>query len=1219
MAVEMEHTYAAYALPTPTDTPYRTPSRGLSRRSSRHGSASPAMSSSPPPLPPGGDSYFNGHEGESGIDDKISPLDPRRFTPTLHANLVSEILSLRREVESKNNLVVSLEESLHTAQSDNANLNNVIASSVQENRTVRKQVEMLEGGTSSAIEVVAKERDEMVDNLAETRKKLEMSQKRLRSQEEDAERTHTMWENDRQKWDVEKRNLDRKIHVVEGRLKTLLSEIEAAQQAHGSMPLGYEAELEDQADELSYGRGSDSRMSGRGTDSRMSGRGTDSRISVRGHSRVNSNGTRDGESRSVRFSNMSMLKGGMLNGASLADELNFDGEEEDAHGEESDQEAGYTSPEALPEEAVHRPRPFSAQSYRESSKARKVLGLSVEGNERQSDEQTRSHSPQRGAKHEDKVVEKDNSSKVLYIDGSTQFSPPSSPILRAQQSSSETTEAAVNECSPVLAEVDQSRQPAVAEQTASKQSSHFPIMPEKVAMVSSSCQTAEQPLSPPDTPKTVDQSTFQPETNFEPVEMKIASTQTTEDDMPPQTTPALTRADTATIMDIPTIAIHPPGTRPSTPQSGVVLPPRTKSASCQASIDLPFSSRSISVQTEEIRVDQRPVKLPAHLLPSAISSNPPSPVPDRSEQRPLAIPPRPTRKPPVIPRIPESPPSEREIRFLDAVSGTTQDAYPGNNDDGPLNNVKESSLRRPIRSGSLFAGFDNAQEGETSAINIADFSDDSAGEKEPIRKTLSKVKNSWKLVPQTQDSVSDRLESSKERNGTPPLPANSNARPTPHEMGKEQALSKMEQEGKLVKRPTPVTPGKQPDIRRAALISSGTAAHSQRQRSPSAPTIPTSELKSSQAPPPPPAPPFPVPTRASSRKLPISISEGAQSPTPQSTSFFSGGQRKDHNRPAIKKPVLRKIRSAAATTSGQPSRDLPRNRSRSPPLTTSTTSILESPRFPHPPPPLPQSHLTSPILHPTTTTTHHKHHRSRSKPSTPTTTITDGSFPQTSVVDAIAQTMVGEWLWKYVRRRKSFGMPESPAAEFENSRHGADFASTSSVTATSGAAASGGVRHKRWVWLAPYERAVMWSSKQPISGSALLGKSGRKRKFSFLFFLPPFPFFLLSSPLLLLNQQRLTNPPQYPSNPSSTSTTPARPRTRTPRPSTAPSSSSRPNAPSNSPPRACTATTSGSPRSPSSPTPPSASPTSLASRLPSSSPCLSMKRLRRSPWAGVRV
>jgi hypothetical protein len=67
--------------------------------------------------------------------------------------------------------------------------------------------------------------------------------------------------------------------------------------------------------------------------------------------------------------------------------------------------------------------------------------------------------------------------------------------------------------------------------------------------------------------------------------------------------------------------------------------------------------------------------------------------------------------------------------------------------------------------------------------------------------------------------------------------------------------------------------------------------------------------------------------------------------------------------------------------------------------------------------------------------------------------------------------MVGEWMFKYVRRRKSFSMPDSKGGD-DNSND----------------------RHKRWVWLAPYERAILWSSKQPASGSALLGKSGRKRK-----------------------------------------------------------------------------------------------------------------------------
>jgi hypothetical protein len=90
---------------------------------------------------------------------------------------------------------------------------------------------------------------------------------------------------------------------------------------------------------------------------------------------------------------------------------------------------------------------------------------------------------------------------------------------------------------------------------------------------------------------------------------------------------------------------------------------------------------------------------------------------------------------------------------------------------------------------------------------------------------------------------------------------------------------------------------------------------------------------------------------------------------------------------------------------------------------------------------------------------------------------------QGTVVDAIAATMVGEWMWKYVRRRTSFGVPESPQDQI--GRPGTD----GSVNVT-----GNGVRHKRWVWLSPYERAIMWSSKQPASNSALMGKSGRKRK-----------------------------------------------------------------------------------------------------------------------------
>lgn len=89
----------------------------------------------------------------------------------------------------------------------------------------------------------------------------------------------------------------------------------------------------------------------------------------------------------------------------------------------------------------------------------------------------------------------------------------------------------------------------------------------------------------------------------------------------------------------------------------------------------------------------------------------------------------------------------------------------------------------------------------------------------------------------------------------------------------------------------------------------------------------------------------------------------------------------------------------------------------------------------------------------------------------------------TSVVDAIAQTMVGEWMFKYIRRRKSFGMGESK--ENWEGKNPDDV--SANIT-------NSGVRHKRWVWLAPYEGSIMWSSKQPTSGPALLGKSGRKCK-----------------------------------------------------------------------------------------------------------------------------
>ena len=96
----------------------------------------------------------------------------------------------------------------------------------------------------------------------------------------------------------------------------------------------------------------------------------------------------------------------------------------------------------------------------------------------------------------------------------------------------------------------------------------------------------------------------------------------------------------------------------------------------------------------------------------------------------------------------------------------------------------------------------------------------------------------------------------------------------------------------------------------------------------------------------------------------------------------------------------------------------------------------------------------------------------------PTVPSSTRGSEETELVDAIAATMVGEWMWKYIRKRKSFGVQEDfPIAE-------------------DGSVNISGSRHKRWVWLSPYERTIMWDSKQPTTGNALLGKKGRKCKLS---------------------------------------------------------------------------------------------------------------------------
>lgn len=243
---------------------------------------------------------------------------------------------------------------------------------------------------------------------------------------------------------------------------------------------------------------------------------------------------------------------------------------------------------------------------------------------------------------------------------------------------------------------------------------------------------------------------------------------------------------------------------------------------------------------------------------------------------------------------------------------------------------------------------------------------------------------------------------------------------------------------------------RQPSIRRGAMVTSGMQAHGR----PRSPSMAMSESGVTKV-----GPPFPVPARQSSRR-PNYMSDRDMTGSPTSTRLI---RKTSGPRPPRPKSV-RKARSATTIRNSIGDDD----RARSPPPLSVSSTAPDSPRSL--PPPMPRDEILSPAFERHgfgQGTSRHRH-----QPSNNTSNTAESLLQQTSVVDAIAQTMIGEWMWKYVRRRRTFGAADPPLEDDT----------------------AGGQRHKRWVWLAPYERAVMWSSRQPTSGSALLGKSGRKRK-----------------------------------------------------------------------------------------------------------------------------
>ena len=1024
------------SLPTPADTPYRTPSHSSrkSRRSvtppGKNGKAGRRRKSTSRSRD-GSDRGSKRSSRDVAHDENISILDPRRFTPTLHANLVSEILALRRDQEEKTKIIESLETSLHASREEAETLQGNLVSTSKESRSLKRQLALLEGGTSSALGELARERDEAVETTSETKKRLETVQKKLRGCEEDSERVHDQWAKEKDLWEEEKRKYERKIHVSETRLKVVLEEVAAYQAAHANGTQdAVESETEDAAKD-------------------------NDAASTRTMSITNS----------LRFS---VATGpGKPFGHSLADELNFDADDDDETdygGRESvlsNRHMRNTSRDSAMSR-THRRNHSIESLMRPASVARGRLGLHYSTLERL----------------EGEIIKEDDETplpapRVSYTDSAVQYSPPPSP--KRSPTKPATPESTVHSSPRSGRAYEIGTPPRVeweieANQRRKRVHAGRPLTIEPPSaislMVNGSCQTIEDPPSPPKTPKSPyrEEEPIQssPPEVKEPAPIMVSSfTQT--DEPPPLERPA--PSSQSLPIPIPSISIIPPTSRPTTPKEPR-LPQLFKDFGCQVSLLTSAPTQSTAVQTEEIRIDKRLDKLPAHLHPSAITSRPNSPSglqetsgADEARQFtpvPGNVPPRNPRRLAAKTSLTELPPSSPPLASP-ILEEETHDAYPGNNDDGPLSGYR-APMRRPPRISSLFAGFDGGSSDEIDEFADVDMSDSE------YRTALSAPRPRTGGSRQSKRS-SGGFTTSPEQ---PFMPARIGAgRSSVRPLGNTEIYSSYAlPEGRVNCEPIPGRPlghkassrgpphagppAKPGVMRKAAMIQNSIATH-QRARSPSLPE--TRE------------PPFPIPTRASSRKPPLSVSapsDGRASPTRGADPWHRRGIGRSHYRAGS----IRKVRSAVVLPRDQRNR---RPSSRSPPP-------FPMPAPPETPdlPPLPNNDITTPR----TRDTHGKYRSHRSQPSTTTANTGDTGFNSagssnqaTSVVDAIAQTMVGEWMFKYVRRRKSFGVPEG--------RGGDD---------------SSNDRHKRWVWLAPYERAILWSSKQPASENALMGRSGRKRE-----------------------------------------------------------------------------------------------------------------------------
>lgn len=1044
----------AKGLPSPADTPYETPGFIRSKRSSRtNAGSSREQSASPPPLPPDTTDYH-----EKSRDGRYSALDPRRFTPTLHASLVSEILNLRRELDSKNNLVEGLETNLLTTKTENDTLSEQLSHQLREARKAKLQVHQLEQGTYEAVQDLVRERDAARHNVDDLRNKLDEANKKTRWQDEDAVRTQGIWDHEKESWENERRQFERRIHVTENRLRAFVDEVTLQQAAADAE----NAHIEETGDEGTF------KDSGLGNESDT--------VSIKSSTPVKHRRNMSSLSyraRSMRHSVSSRASTGTPdpharpNGYSLADELGID--EEDEYDmdefEHADDELEY--PESKRRAIVHT-RHGSAMGELDS-KAKRVLGLTSEMPDSPDMAPMRSPTKTESSKRSlefNPAVEHPRFSmfqtaplaslpsppetlhRAAYVDSGYQPSPPPSP--RSKGTSTEGFQ------------IPEIQEPQAEEEADRMHTVHARAANHALQVATT---VAASPISPPETP-VIDGVTW-PDGKRMPLARPSYIAASTQTEIPTSERPKSARSNRDSLSPpsfVPSIAIHPPTSRPASPRA-YVLPPGTRNASAQ--VDLPWPGKDACVQTEEIRVDKRLRKLPSLLLrphrqPSPLLPSPTFPEFPATKRGSTGGTATIFSQPPAPPSLP-SPPLQssvdsspewardggkdlrnlplRAIPLPRPVLAPAQAREDGVN-AGPVNRSSQYGVTRPLQSSQRLEidkdSDDSDYDDPVSDIDMQDLTGSlPAFSRAPHgRFGLSQPP---KVVPEDKEVSPERRPGTADSYGAAPAPSISSSRANSRRVSAKPP-AKLNAYSKDV-----------------------------RPRSPSLGSMASSSYSTQSV-----APPFPIPTRSSSRVLSNTHSEGTQSPTPHhSADIFGRGGHRSSRTQHVRQNSLRKVQSAAVIRQSVRARTSPqkgRRRRRSPDLTPVQSIAFDIPPLPtgFPIPDLPtplQDGAGFDLVKGSVDLTKR-----------PSTAVTSDGRPseEATLVDAIAATMVGEWMWKYIRKRKSFGIGEDTS---DLSREGLNVH---------------GTRHKRWVWLSPYERTIMWDNKQPTSGPALLGKKGRK-------------------------------------------------------------------------------------------------------------------------------